>query len=644
MKRTLHKLLGKDQSHLLVAYITHLIAGEEHSPPLAGLVEVDGHYLAGNSSWPQEMLQQALAKARRSRETIEHQAKPGMYQFLFPLYVGRECVGALVTSGPTLPAVRKALETLSRLVEIVLSLANEKRALAQETLERYREINLLYNIGETIGACLDPEEIPHLVLEEAGRVIRADTGAVLLPDEQGTLVMRSSFGEEGHPAALYATTGPFLARALQEGQPCIFTSEQLISQSKPVASALCAPLKNQGRILGVTLLGRLLGKPVFTAGEEKLLMALTGQAAIAMENARLFDDIKRQRDAIAAMKNHMDNIFASIASGVITTDIKDMITTLNRAAEIILGVHAKDTMGQPYIRALPTIGTQIAPLVENVKQSDQSIKGHELNPVLPNRGQIVLRLHLSPLKDNQNNTTGIAIVADDLTEHRQLEEQVRQIRETFEQYVVPRVVEQLLSDPASVQLGGTRQEISTLYADIRNFTSFSERSEPEVLVEVLNRHLTLAVEAILTEEGTLDKFVGDAVMAIFNAPLPQPNHALRAVRAALAMQRAIAELHTKTRTAERLSFGIGIATGPAVVGNIGSTTIHDYTAIGGSVNLAWRLQAQAKPGQILLDAIAYEHVRDHIQVSELGYIQVKGHSEPVRAYEVLALKKELTGS
>jgi adenylate cyclase len=348
--------------------------------------------------------------------------------------------------------------------------------------------------------------------------------------------------------------------------------------------------------------------------------------------------VKNQRDAIAAMKNYMDNIFASIASGVITTDTQDLVTLMNRSAERILGVLASTTVGRPYIEALPEMGLKIVPLMDIVKHSDESLVGHEMEPVLPKRGPVVLRLNLSPLKDNREETNGIAIVVDDLTERRQLEAQARRIRQTFEQYVVPHVVEQLLSDPDSVRLGGARREVTTLFADIRGFTSFSEKLEPEATVEVLNRYLTLASEAILSEEGTLDKFFGDGVMALFNAPLSQTNHTLRAVRSALKIIEALKDTHSDLLPENRLAFGIGITAGPAVVGSIGSHTIKNYTAIGDCVSLASRLQTHAAPLQILLNTTAYDNVYMHVRARELGYVQVKGHSEPDLVFEVLGLR------
>jgi adenylate cyclase len=249
-----------------------------------------------------------------------------------------------------------------------------------------------------------------------------------------------------------------------------------------------------------------------------------------------------------------------------------------------------------------------------------------------------LRLHISPLRNN-GYVAGVAIVVDDLTERRKLEQKAQQVRAAFERHVAPCVVEQVLSDPTSARLGGVRKNVTILFADVRGFVSFGEKVEPEFQIEMLNRHLTRAAEAVMAEGGTLDKFMGDCMMAIFNAPFPQPDHTLRAVRTALAVQRSIAEMHTQIPSEERLHFGIGIAAGYAVVGNIGSTALYNYTAIGDIVNLAYLLQSRARPGQILLSAPAYERVKEHIVGQELGLVQLKGHSEPDLVMEVLSLRE-----
>ncbi|MDY7080583.1 MAG: adenylate/guanylate cyclase domain-containing protein [Chloroflexota bacterium] len=339
------------------------------------------------------------------------------------------------------------------------------------------------------------------------------------------------------------------------------------------------------------------------------------------------------------MNHYLDNIFANIASGVIITNGQGTVTNMNRAAERILAVREKETRKRPFIKALPGLGQAIVPLINTVKQQGRQITAHELSLELPHRGQVFLRLHLSPLKENGQLTTGVAIVMDDLTEHRQLEQQVQHVRETFEHYIPSHLVEQLLSDPANLRLGGVRREVSILFADIRGFVAFGEKVEPEIQIDVLNRHLTLAAEAVLAEEGTLDKFMGDCVMAIFNAPLPQSNHVLRAIRAALSIQRAVAAMHPHLHPNERLCFGIGVTSGQAIVGNIGAAKIHSYTAIGDVVNLAYLLQSHAQPGQILVSAAAYEQVQDHIVAQELGLAHLKGHSEPDRIIELLGLRE-----
>jgi class 3 adenylate cyclase len=227
---------------------------------------------------------------------------------------------------------------------------------------------------------------------------------------------------------------------------------------------------------------------------------------------------------------------------------------------------------------------------------------------------------------------------EDLTERRRLEARERFIRETFQRYVSPAVVQRLLEDPSQLKLGGTRQEISILFADIRGFTSFSEHRDPESLVEVLNHYLSIGADAVLTEDGTLDKFVGDAIMAIFNAPLSQPDHTLRAVRAALLMQKMIGEHHHKVARGEHLAYGAGIAVGEAVVGNIGTAQQLNYTAIGASVNLAKRLQENAVAGQILIHQDAYERVKEYVQVKSLEPMKMKGFNTPIQAHELLGLR------
>jgi adenylate cyclase len=202
------------------------------------------------------------------------------------------------------------------------------------------------------------------------------------------------------------------------------------------------------------------------------------------------------------------------------------------------------------------------------------------------------------------------------------------------------VRDRLLADPGNLRLDGTKQIVTTMFADVNGFTSFSEQNPPETVFKVLNAYLALAAQAILEEEGTLDKFMGDAVLAIWNSPDQQEDHAMRAVRAAISiMKRATAAHKLFPNPDQRMIFRVGISTGQAMVGNVGTNDLFNYTAIGDAVNLAQRLQTAAKPGQILLYKDTYEIVSEHVLVTSLQPLVVKGREQLAEVYELKGLKE-----
>lgn len=210
------------------------------------------------------------------------------------------------------------------------------------------------------------------------------------------------------------------------------------------------------------------------------------------------------------------------------------------------------------------------------------------------------------------------------------------IRGAFERYVAPSVVDRVLSGPDGLQLGGSRREVSVLFADIRGFTAFAENATPEHVVELLNDYFTVAADVIFTREGTLDKYLGDAVMAFFNAPEDQPDHPYQAVEAALALQQSVAQFNAQ-RGIEVLSFGVGIALGDAIVGNVGTSRAMNYTAIGDSVNRARRLQEFAQPGQVLVEEGVIQRLGNRVVARKLGEVQIRGRRGAVVVYEVQSL-------
>lgn len=222
----------------------------------------------------------------------------------------------------------------------------------------------------------------------------------------------------------------------------------------------------------------------------------------------------------------------------------------------------------------------------------------------------------------------------------QKEKEKQVIRGVFERFVDTQVVGELLKQPDRIKLGGQRQPVTVLFADLRSFSTFAHKTSPEKTVDTINLYIEAAVEAVLKEKGTLDKFIGDAVMAFFNAPLPQPDHVLRTVRAALRLKQAVIAAQKQVSAEYRLNFGIGVCVGEAVVGNIGTPKLMNYTAMGDSVNKAKRLQESARGGQILISQETLEVIQEHIQVKLIGWLHLKGQAAQEPVYEVIGLKQE----
>jgi class 3 adenylate cyclase len=214
----------------------------------------------------------------------------------------------------------------------------------------------------------------------------------------------------------------------------------------------------------------------------------------------------------------------------------------------------------------------------------------------------------------------------------------RRIDRLFRQYLSPDVAQALVDDPTRAELGGEVVEVSVLFADLRGYTPFSERTAPTEVVDMLNESFGSAVPAVFAEGGTIVQFMGDALMAIFNAPLRQPDHALRACRAALALQQSVAVV---SGDRDRPRFGVGINTGRALVGNIGSAELRNFTALGDTTNVAARLQTYAQEGTVVIGERTHELVGDLAEVRSLGTADLKGKSTPTPVYELLGLHESV---
>jgi PAS domain S-box-containing protein len=493
---------------------------------------------------------------------------------------------------------------------------------------------------QAVNSSLELDEVLQLVMDTIVRLTETERGFLMLRDLQGKMIthVARNWEQESINPNEFAISRTIIQRVIDSGEPVLTTNAQedprFGGQESVVAynlrSILCVPLIAKAELIGVIYADNRIRSGIFKEAEKDLLTVFANQAAMAIENARLFASVQHTLAEVTELKNLMDNIFASVAGGVLTADVQDQINLSNRAAESILGQSNAKLVGRRLDEAFPL---ELQAHMASVRDTDKPVVGLEITYNHPRFGVQAWRLNLSPLKDANQITQGVTIAVDDMTEHNKLEAQ----RRLLEKMVSPAVLDQI--NPDSRQIGGQQRDITVLFADIRGFTSYSEKRSPAELVAVLNRYLAAGAEAVLAQEGTVDKFLGDAVMAWFNAPVPQADHSLRAVRAALAIKSAVEKLHAELPPEAHLSFGVGIHCGEAVLGWIGTEKRLEYTAIGDSVNTAKRIQENAARNQILISKEAYERVRDQVEARSCAPLHVKGKSEAVDVYEVVGLKQ-----
>ncbi|HEY7420007.1 MAG TPA: adenylate/guanylate cyclase domain-containing protein, partial [Ktedonobacteraceae bacterium] len=493
------------------------------------------------------------------------------------------------------------------------------------------EMETLYDIARVLNSTLEFDKVLSLVMDRVIEFVQAERGFLILlnpitrvPEftiarnkQAQTLPAQAASAQIswGTVRRVITTLKPELADDAQQDD-ALRAQESIMAFG--IRSIMCAPLIVRNNCIGAVYVDSRTSAHLFGPRHLDLLLAFCNQAAIAIDNARLFANLNRAIKQVQEDKQYMENIFGSIANGVITTNSEGTITTFNAAAQKILDIHMSSAIGKNYREVFQLLPAQVGliPLLHSAQlQHDHgTIVNRAIECELPRRGWVNLNVYVTALRDTRNTHIGMALVIDDRTDLKRSEARTREIRGIFERYVHPNIVQQLVQDPLALKLGGETKEISVLFADIRGYTSMSERFAPEEMMDLINRYLKIMCEAIWEEEGTLTAFQGDALMAIFNAPLPQEMHALHAVRAAWKMRMAVLQYRQEHPQEMQINFGFGVNTGPATVGNLGSPNrIQNYTAIGDAVNVASRLQNNVTDNNILINETTYTQVYPYVR-------------------------------
>ncbi|MDX1412916.1 MAG: adenylate/guanylate cyclase domain-containing protein, partial [Candidatus Promineifilaceae bacterium] len=537
-----------------------------------------------------------------------------------------------------------ALRESGELTRLLIYVRRGLDELAQQVRTQKTErvsVSALQEVAAAINSSLELDQVLEEVMDVIIDLTKAERAMLLLIDEKTDLleiqVARNMDQETIERSESFQISRSIVSRVAETGEPVVtmnaqederFSAQESIISYR-LRSILCVPLKIKENITGVIYVDNRITSGIFSDHDRDLLAAFANQAAVAVENARLFQQIRRNLAEITEMKELMDNVFASIASGVITIDEGDRIALFNRAAEKILGVPANSVLQQTYEGFLHSVGLPVEPIVREVI-ADGGTQSAEIDVHFENRpGATTLNLTFSPLRDVHHDALGVAMVLDDVSEKKRLE--------SVRRYLPPKLVDQIRDLDAAQR--PQQRTLSVLFGDMSGFSTFGEETEPERLIRIINGYFTLAVQAITQYQGLTDKFMGDAFMALFNTPLnPQEDHMRRAVLTALLIQESLANYRNELPYDQHFHFRMGIHAGEAVVGNVGSDLRKDYSAIGDAVNLAKRLQEFAQPDQIIISQTTYENCKDWIIVESLPAVQVKGRQALEQIYTLIGLR------
>jgi adenylate cyclase len=389
-------------------------------------------------------------------------------------------------------------------------------------------------------------------------------------------------------------------------------------------SILCVPVINkEGHIIGVTQVLNRRGGP-FTHEDEARLKAFTAQVSIALENAKLFADVQ-------AMKNYNEAMLESMSNGLITLDENEKVATCNAAGLRILKAAAQEIIHKPVADFFAGANAWVVEKLKLVTESGEQQTSMDA-PLVIGEETLSVNFTVQPLWNIDQKRIGSMMVLEDISSEKRL-------KSTMSRYMDPGIADKLVASGAEM-LGGQNVEATVMFSDIRGFTTLTEQLGAQGTVALLNEYFTLMVDCIQREEGMLDKFIGDAIMAAFGIPVGHEDDADRAVRAAIAMIKTLEKWNQQRQAEGKLpvNIGVGLNTDNVVSGNIGSRKRMDFTIIGDGVNLASRLESACKQygAKILVSEFTINKCQGTYRKREIDRVVVKGKTEPVGVYEILA--------
>ena len=537
------------------------------------------------------------------------------------------------------------LDTLASIKQDFKQLENN--VLSEQT--ELQQLRALSEMSTRITTSLDVDVVLQETMELVIMLTNAERGYVILKHpESGEMEFRVS--NESGVLGTGVTGGgrpqismTVVNEVMNTGEALLadnaFKDERLANQQSIInftlRSVLCVPLQYKDETIGVVYVDNRLVSGVFTQREKNLMTAFANTVAVAIANARMYTHAEAILAEITQVKEFMDNIFSSVGSGIIAIDSQDQVHTFNRAASEILDVTPAAAVGLNLQKVLEKAALQLTEQLELVKRQDAD-HTWELSAELPGRGQVALALSLSPLKDNKDRNQGVTMVMDDVTHLHEHEATINAMKR-----ILPEGMVDQINEIANIEMGGLRREVTCIFADLRPWHTMPDVS-PSDKLKMINQYQVIATDCIHETGGIIDKYIGNEVMALFNTQLnPEVNHAQQALECALLMRERFEILYQELGIQPQPHYYvIGMYTGDATLGNVGSFNRREFTALGHSINTSKRVQENAARGSVTIVQQTLDHI-ERFNNGRLAYqfrprdpIFGKGLSQGIQAYEV----------
>jgi adenylate cyclase len=495
------------------------------------------------------------------------------------------------------------------------------------------DLRQLLDVNLAITSEMQLESLLRKIVEVTSKILQADRSSLFLYDEkhdelwslvaEGVETKQIRFPADQGLAGYALRTGEVVNISDAYNDPR-FIRETDVETGYKSQSILSMPIvARDGRKLGVMQALNRHQATKFSSEDVGKMGAFAAQAAVAIDNATLFSQIVESR-------NYNESILRSMSGGVITLNSEGQIIKVNEAAAAIFGVTTEAAQTTDLRAFLTEANPRSIGEIDEVTRTGESRTFFDVDLTTLNGSTISANVSMVPLM-NEGERQGLLLLVEDISQEKRLEGAMRR-------FMTQNVVDQVLGREDNLPFG-TACEASVVFADIRNFTAMAEQLSPRAAVDMLNEIFTELFEAVAAFDGMLDKFIGDALMAVYGAPIAGTNDAANAVTSAIQMQKLIKAINARRHAASlpELRLGIGIASGEVIAGTIGSPKRMDYTVIGDSVNLAARLENSTKYYHV--DIIACEKTAaalgDMILKRELDLIRVRGRQAPSTIYEIL---------